>query len=453
MFSWLKSARFKLAKIVIAIFAAFVLNGLFFFFSKGNIELIPIDWFYDNTSIFISLVALYITVYTYISIDRVSEISQMEGNPLEDKSYFGSIIHKIEACDAMEENEFIANIKHILEGKLNNSKNPYRFSNTLQYIIDTMVLYASISNQEKVKLDTEGKDFKTRLMTDIQSRYEMIKNKFFVSSKSLDIMKHSINLIEAILYYQQKNEYDEEMDFDLLLRIDDNQLVNRSSKTLYFNYYGLYHQRSAIQMIKKALDINIDRLFTVDGIKQLVKIIKNIDKNDKLAILIKLEDALISYQKALRLCNSSDIWKAYVYLNLSRVQYLHSLLTKNSSNDWLVNIDKAIDYRWRINQQLSYIHYQRYIKKAKYAKTTRDIEKENELRRSDTFLKKYYKYQESFAKVIKYSILIATNQDIYDSKNSLLCPNDSYHRFEMDLPNEENEKLSDFINNLKIYTT
>ena len=448
MFNIIKSIRYKVLKIIIAVLAAFVGNGLFYLLSGGKIELIPISWLYENTNIFISLIALYITIYTYISIDKVSSISQMEGNPLEEADYFGSVLHKIQIFDALDELSYMDNVKTILINKLKHASNPYAFSNALEYIIDSLVLYAAIGNSEKVKLDEAGKDFKKFLCSEINTKFEQISNRFFIASKSIQIMKNSIKLIEAILYYQQKNEYDELMDFNLLISIDANYIVNRSSKILYHNYYGLYHQRSAIQMTKLALNINVDKLFTIDGIESLIAKVNQLTAKNRFMILNKLEDAIVSFEKANALSSSSDIWKSYLYFNMSRSQYLHNVISKSNQYDWLKQMDEAINYRFRVNDILTYVTYERYLPNQKLKSKLRDYEKEMRLKKECTYLKTYYHYQESLAKLVKYSILMAQKEDILDSKGALICPSDGYPYFDLDIPNSDHPKLKQFMDNI-----
>lgn len=449
LFNAIMSIRYKVLKIIIAILAAFVGNGLFYLLSGGKIELIPVKWLYENTNIFISLIALYITIYTYISIDKVSSISQMEGNPLEEIDYFGSVFHKVQDFDALDEASYIQNIKTILTDKLNRVNHPYAFSNALEFIIDSLVLYAAIGNNEKTKVDETGKDFKKFLIDEINQKYLDIKNKFFIASRSSQIMIHSIKLIEAILYYQQKNEYDELMDFHLLISIDSNYILNKSSRVLYHNYYGLYHQRHAIQLTKQSLDINTDRLFTVDGIKTLLNKANQLTAKQRFMILNKLEDAIHAFDKALSLASSSDIWTCYLYFNLSRSEYLYNVLSHKPSYNWLKHINQAIDDRFRVNEQLSYIEYERYVSNKNHKSKTRDKDYEQLLKKETTYLKAYYRYQESFAKLVKYSILIAQEEDIYDSKGALICPKDGYPWFDIDIPNRDNPKLKPFIENIE----
>ncbi len=118
------------------------------------------------------------------------------------------------------------------------------------------------------------------------------------------------------------------------------------------------------------------------------------------------------------------VWKAYIYHNIARDRFLYDAINNTlSASSWLNEMDKAIEYRWRVNHQLS------------------RMESDNHT----THLKTHYAYQESLAKLIKYNLLMALNQPIYDTHGGMLSKGDDYGDLTLDIPITNYPRLKPYL--------
>lgn len=428
MYAKTRSITNKLLKILIAVIVAIAINALLYLLSGGNIEMVFVEWIYANTTMFISLIALYIATYTYMSIDRVSAMSQMEGNPLEDDGYHSSLMASIRTYDAIDHDGIVKNLRAGFERILKTGKNPVKFTKSLQDIIDSLVLYSSFSQKANTVDDQAFEKFINDFVDTVEKQRDAVYAKYFIRSKTRFVIDNAVALIKAVLYYQKHSEQSDSFQLDPLFNVNEVYIKNGASKVVYYNYLGLFHHRAAIQMLKACSNINVSHIFTKAGATALLKEKQFITRMDKEALLIKLEDSLTFFEIALKHAGNCPVWKAYIYHNIARDRFLYDAINNTlSSSSWLNEMDRAIEYRWRVNHQLS------------------SMKSEN----PTTHLKTYYAYQESLAKLIKYNLLMALNQPIYDTHGGMISKRDDYGDLILDIPITNYPRLKPYLAILK----
>mgnify|MGYP003665599432 FL=1 len=89
----------------------------------------------------IAVLALFIAVRTYTSIDNVNNISKMEGNILDNENYVTSLPELINRFKSKDEETLNKEIFNSIDFKLKKeSGTAVLFADTLQYLIDLIVL-------------------------------------------------------------------------------------------------------------------------------------------------------------------------------------------------------------------------------------------------------------------------------------------------------------------------
>jgi hypothetical protein len=99
----------------------------------------------------IALLALFIAVRTYTSIDSVNNISKMEGNILDNENYVTSLPELINRYKSKDEKTLDKEFFESMECKLKKeSHTAVLFADTLQFMIDLIVFFPRVFNATKI---------------------------------------------------------------------------------------------------------------------------------------------------------------------------------------------------------------------------------------------------------------------------------------------------------------
>ncbi|WP_417665691.1 hypothetical protein [Pseudidiomarina sp.] len=191
----------------------------------------------------ISLVALFIALQTYISIDSVNNITKMEGNILDNEYYVTSIPEFIETYPHATESSLREAILRELKLKLkSHSRTAVDFADTLQAMIDILVLFPAMGLSKNAEAAAA-----------IKSLVADMKNKaadFQAISKGNSIqIQQAVRLFEAVCEYQGlASSGDGALNKRVsqtngLLKVRGPVLRNPVSATVYHNYLGLYYRK------------------------------------------------------------------------------------------------------------------------------------------------------------------------------------------------------------------
>ena len=127
------------------------------------------------TGFCISVLALFIAVRTYTSIDSVNNITKMEGNILDNENYVTSLPELITSFKANESKGLYSEIFKSIEEKLKNeSSTAAMLADTLQHMVDLIVLLPAVFNAS----DAEKDSYKAQVNQILKKFNEMILHRF-----------------------------------------------------------------------------------------------------------------------------------------------------------------------------------------------------------------------------------------------------------------------------------
>lgn len=181
----------------------------------------------------IALLALFIAVRTYTSIDSVNNISKMDGNILDNERYVTSLPELISQYKSKNEKDLDEKLFESIERKLKRDSNTaVLFADTLQYLIDLIVLFPAVFNAA----DTDKKRYKKRMdkiLKDIDKQRDILQS--ISKGNSIQIIE-TIKLFKAVVSYQSfvaNGNFNIHAD---LLHVRGPILRNPVTKTIYHNY-------------------------------------------------------------------------------------------------------------------------------------------------------------------------------------------------------------------------
>lgn len=374
----------------------------------------------STVSFIIALLALYIAVKTYTSIDSVNNISKMDGNILDNTNYVTSVPELILQFKAQDEKQLEEQIFNDIEYKLKNeSKTAVQFADTLQHMIDLIVFLPAVFNAKNIDKST----YKNRM----ESILEKIDNKcniFRSINKGNSIqINETIKLFKGVISYQKlvaDNNFNVHAD---LLQVRGPILRNPVTKTIYNNYLGLYYNKKGMHLIRQELSMNNEDVLSLQGLTKVTKNILNIDPSIREDIVMYLEAACEHFDKALVACEEDIMWPGFINYNKARTLYFLSLL-KNNNNLWFNVMKNAIQARSKLNRLIDEVLVSHNI--------------------SDTHLKVFFIYQEELARLVNLNILYTLPKA--ERANSLFM----YRGF--DLGETKNENVKQLFNNIPSFS-
>ncbi len=296
----------------------------------------------------IAVFALIVSIQTYISIDSVNAMSKMDGNVMENENYRTSIFSIICKFSKNNKDDAGGEILTYIEGllKKEQTKSGATLADSIQNVIDIVVLLAFVihkkdSSQKKQRINK-------RLRKIIKTLNSKVRSFERVSDGSCILIKESVNLIKAVIYYQchqcgyQTVEIFGKDEYIDLIDVRGTMLKNAVSRTLYYNYTGLTCMQKAKDAILDTLKID-NKNYDITSL-EASKLIKGISNH---LIDIYLNQALKNFDIATSIIGDDIMWNLFILYNKARVQYIQSLLHDNGSTDWLETMGKAIDYRYQ----------------------------------------------------------------------------------------------------------
>ncbi|WP_417685366.1 hypothetical protein [Pseudidiomarina gelatinasegens] len=330
----------------------------------------------------ISLVALFIALQTYISIDSVNNITKMEGNILDNEYYVTSIPEFIETYPHSSESSLREAILRELKIKLkSHSRTAVDFADTLQSMIDILVLFPAMGLSKNAEAAAA-----------IKSLIADMKNKaadFQAISKGNSIqIQQAVRLFEAVCEYQglassgagALNKRVSQTNG--LLKVRGPVLRNPVSATVYHNYLGLYYRKCAVSLLgeKDAVDVASLRNWT-----EAAKTMKPADSERLKRYLALAEEA---FDKALLRSQDDPMWLGYILFNQARVAFIRVMALGDSAEKALALMQAAIDTRTTLNELIA------------------DVVGTSDM----TVLQQHYLYQEEYSRQLYVNYCMVTDQ-------------------------------------------
>ena len=344
----------------------------------------------STVSFCIAVLALFITVRTYTSIDSVNNISKMEGNILDNENYVTSLPELINQFKSQDENTLEKEIFDSIEHKLKKeSETAVLFADTLQYIIDLIVLFPAVFNASETNKVLYKKRMDT-ILSEVDRRCEILHS---VSKGNSIQITETIKLFKAVVSYQSFVADDNFNIHADLLHVRGPILRNPVTKTIYHNYLGLYYNKKGMHLLRESLNMTSVDILSIDGLELAQKNINTIEPSILEEVSMYLKSAAEQFDKALKVSSEDVMWPGFINYNKARTVYFLALLS-NSELNWLDILDEAIESRSRLNRLIDEILM---IDRSKAANIV------------STHLREFFLYQEELARTVKLNILLSNN--------------------------------------------
>ncbi|WP_076926069.1 hypothetical protein, partial [Pseudoalteromonas sp. EB27] len=329
-------------------------------------------------------------VRTYTSIDSVNNISKMEGNILDNENYVTSLPELINQFKSQDENTLEKEIFDSIEHKLKKeSETAVLFADTLQYIIDLIVLFPAVFNASETNKVLYKKRMDT-ILSEVDRRCEILHS---VSKGNSIQITETIKLFKAVVSYQSFVADDNFNIHADLLHVRGPILRNPVTKTIYHNYLGLYYNKKGMHLLRESLNMNSVDILSIDGLELAQKNINTIEPSILEEVSMYLKSAAEQFDKALKVSSEDVMWPGFINYNKARTVYFLALLS-NSELNWLDILDEAIESRSRLNRLIDEILM---IDRSKAANIV------------STHLREFFLYQEELARTVKLNILLSNN--------------------------------------------
>ncbi|MEM5511957.1 hypothetical protein WNY79_03540 [Pseudoalteromonas sp. AS84] len=344
----------------------------------------------STVSFCIAVLALFITVRTYTSIDSVNNISKMEGNILDNENYVTSLPELINQFKSQDENTLEKEIFDSIEHKLKKeSETAVLFADTLQYVIDLIVLFPAVFNASETNKVLYKKRMDT-ILSEVDRRCEILHS---VSKGNSIQITETIKLFKAVVSYQSFVADDNFNIHADLLHVRGPILRNPVTKTIYHNYLGLYYNKKGMHLLRESLNMTSVDILSIDGLELAQKNINTIEPSILEEVSMYLKSAAEQFDKALKVSSEDVMWPGFINYNKARTVYFLALLS-NSELNWLDILDEAIESRSRLNRLIDEILM---IDRSKPANIV------------STHLREFFLYQEELARTVKLNILLSNN--------------------------------------------
>ena len=385
--------KFKVT--ILSIVALIIFTGpILTYLSLQYGEMNTIDFMVSITSISIAFIALIVALSTYFSIDSVNNLTKMEGNVLENEDYTISIAEIVNKYDQKTAEEAADAVFTDLETKFSkkNSNTAVKVAKNLQSFIDVIIIFPSLFDT-KNRYHEKNMERMKRLLDQMDNR---IDNLLSVSVGNLTLIEETQKLIKAIVYYQKFAKTKDLKPAADLLEVKGSIVKNSVTRTVYYNYLGLFCLKKVFSELQYELDLEDYNLNEISTIEIIVG--KRNELNDRSIELLSiyLAEAEESFKQALKNSNNDFIWQAFVTYNQARVLFWKQLLLNSDDEKaWVTSMDKAIYARKRLN-----------------------LFSDDILEGEDTYIKGHFKYQEYLANLVKFNYCIATKRDVFDHQKN-----------------------------------
>ncbi|MDI2587632.1 hypothetical protein OR571_11040 [Psychrobacillus sp. NEAU-3TGS] len=347
-----------------------------------------VDFSITAVSIVIAIVAFDIAMRTYVSIDSVNAVNKMQGNVLENTDYVTSIpllLKKYNMEDDHKVSERLYRDLEILFKK--NSNTAIEFADNLQYFMDLIAFFPSLlttSNNNQPKNIKKMND----ILTIVDKR---LKTLMAVSTGNLLLIEETVKLLKHVLNHQKLVNADNNNIPSSILEVRGNILKNPISKTVYYNYLGLYYRQKALDLIINRLRLQERDLYEINIAKGIINNIHILDYTSRNTVIMYLEEAQNAFLKAAIYSKDDIMWTGFISFNHARAMFFLQLFQDvDQQANWMDLMNTSIHAREKLNIIIN------------------DLLKD----KPTTFFQKAFYFEEYFAKLINVNLCIASKKDI-----------------------------------------
>lgn len=325
------------------------------------------------TSFVVSFVAFIFSMITYYSIDKVSNITSMDGNVLENEDYAIAYEEMIDDYAKFKDEEAFTKALFDKVKLRKGKKTCIGFADYLQNILNHIIWFAYVDfNNEKVNKDS------LKLVKKIQDEaghYERLSNGINYQ------LKENVKLIEYILVYQRTRSQNCS-EFSKLENVRGNMLRNPISRILYYDYLGLDYRRKAAEIMGHCGDSNAE--FSEKHMRAVLDC--KYEEEDRKHFQCFIERTEMCFNNAYELAKDNVLWEGYISYNKVRVDIMKYLMYQDVPAE---DIMKALDEVVRIRENAAFL-----------------------FKREESFLSQMFEREEKKAK------------DLRQSFEKLMCPDE-----------------------------
>lgn len=284
----------------------------------------------------VAILALLISLRTFISIDEVNAISRMDGNVMENPRFRPNVLHFVFRFKQPEFDNSSEAVMSYMETLFLPSHNlsGAHIADNVQEVADMMVLIPFFI---QTAIEQESSINLSRVTSLIKKMQHYVNNLKDVSDRSCKLLDETVKLVESVFYYQEMSAYGKS-DPSKLLEIRGSLFINPVSCILYNNYLGLYFLHRAIGVISNFQN-NL-------SINQQIDLAVACPREKKAIALIYAKKASVLFKKTKDFIGEDIIWKAFVFFNLARAEYLVHILLKEINGEmsysWEQNINESL---------------------------------------------------------------------------------------------------------------
>ncbi|MFB2670777.1 hypothetical protein ACE02U_18550 [Shewanella xiamenensis] len=316
----------------------------------------------------------------------------MDGNILDNERYVTSLPELISQYKSKNEKDLDEKLFESIERKLKRDSNTaVLFADTLQYLIDLIVLFPAVFNAA----DTDKKRYKKRMdkiLKDIDKQRDILQS--ISKGNSIQIIE-TIKLFKAVVSYQSfvaNGNFNIHAD---LLHVRGPILRNPVTKTIYHNYLGLYYNKKGMHLLKESLSMGARDILSIDGLDSVRSNIDSLSPSVIEELLMYLRSACEQFDRALKISCEDVMWPGFINYNKARTLYFINLLSE-SKESWIDVMDDAVKSRSRLNRLIDEVLTVNQAGKAEVM---------------DTHLRQFFLYQEELSRVIKLNLMLSDGEN------------------------------------------
>lgn len=350
----------------------------------------------------ISFIAFIISMKTYISIDSVNVITQMDGNVLENENYVTSITSLLREYDMPSSKDVGESIFSNLEDRFTKrSKTAIEFATNLQYFIDVIVFFPFLFNSADEN-QKQNMDRMNKLVRIIEKRRDALLS---ISTGNLILIEETVKLIKCVINYQKLINTNEFIIASTLLEVRGTMLKNSVTQMVYYNYLGLFYNKKAMVILRNQLQLGNKDAFEIEVMQEIVNNMDKLSGEQAELYTMYLKESKNAFKKALENCQDDVMWEGFIKYNDARSTFFLQLAQPSyNGEDWLDIMNEAITARNRLNILIDDI-----------------LELDN-----SSYLQEAFIYQEYLARLVTYNIQIASNSHITDTLGKVKYAYPSY---------------------------
>lgn len=367
-------------------------------------ELIP--FIVSVISLLIAFLAFSISVKTYTSIDSVNSMTMMDGNIMENENYRTNIVLLLRALNEFDPDCFpkrkfrlfkkaekesmkpvtlyMSKVHALIEGDFTSG---VRFADNIQKLMDYIIVLPYFINAKDIEVRKFAQKSARELKVKLESEVLAFAN---LSEGSTVLLQENARLLGEILKLQtksdgEKKEAENKIDNVRITGVRGSMMKNPVSRTLYYDYAGLYYYNMALETMAESLRSTRKNMFTVAMIRQASNP-DNLSDVAKHKTLMYLDLALSEFDKAIDVIGDDLMWKSMIYYNIARATFYKMTVSGVASPDWERYIDEAIRFRTDLNYIIA------------------------DAVNSDTYLVRAFKDEETLARMTKFLFRIALDK-------------------------------------------